>query len=182
MAAFPLWRWNIASNPAVAQPLHHVRTDTHTIIFQQDAYVYETTWPYRKAINPQQPQTAVFGSAVRLAGYDLNVADQVDLVLYWQSLAPLDQDYDVFVHLRDASGAIVAQSDGQPLSGLAATSLWQPGDLIRDPLTIPLPEELASGAYELRLGLYLRQTGERLPVSDGPAENDALLLDTITRP
>ena len=179
MAAFPLWRWNIATNPDLATEVHHVRTETQTIIFQQDAYVYETTWPYLDEIQPQQSQTAVFGDGIKLAGTDLAVDDAVILILYWQSLAPVSEDYDVFVHLLDASGAPVAQNDRQPLSGLAATSVWRPGDLIRDPVTLPLPEDLAAGEYTILLGMYLRETGERLPVSDAAAQDNALLLETI---
>ncbi|MFN2206413.1 MAG: hypothetical protein ACK2UT_10900 [Candidatus Promineifilaceae bacterium] len=179
MVAFPLWRWNIASNPDVATAVHHVRTDTQTIIFQQDAYVYEMTWPYLEEARPQHTQTAVFGGGIKLAGYDLAAGDAVSLVLYWESLAPVAEDYDVFVHLMDASGKLVAQNDRQPLSGLAATSVWRPGDLIRDPVTVTLPEDLDAGEYTLRLGIYLRETNERLPVSGAAAQDNALLLDTI---
>ncbi len=182
MAAFPLWRWNIASNPDVARPLHHVQTDTQTIIFQQDAYVYETTWPYVTTADPQEPQTARFGEGIRLLGHDMQVGEAIDLLLYWESAAPVAEDYDVFLHLQDASGALVAQIDRQPLSGLAATSAWQPADLIRDPLSLPLPDGLDPGEYQLLLGLYLRQTGERLPLSGAPAQDNALLLDTLMIP
>jgi hypothetical protein len=187
MASFPLWRWNIASNPAVAQPLHHVHTDTHTIIFQQDAYVYETTWPYLTLADPQYGQTALFGEAIGLLGYDLESIDSGELVLYWQSLAPLEENYDVFVHLRDESGNIAAQVDRQPLSGLAPTSLWEQGDIIRDPITrnsVALPEiaDLVPGEYDILVGLYVRETGQRLPVSGEQAPDNALLLDTIIIP
>jgi hypothetical protein len=182
MAAFPLWRWNIATNPDVAQPLFHVRTDTHTIIFQQDAYVYETTWPYLAAAEPQQEKPAVFGEAIKLAGFDLPEGGAGSLVLYWQSLAPLEQDYDVFVHLIDESGNLAAQVDRQPLNGLTPTSSWQTGDLIRDPIELPTAAELAPGEYEIKVGFYMRETGERLPVSGAPAPDNALLLDTITVP
>lgn len=182
MAAFPLWRWNIASNPAVSQPLHHVQTATHTIIFQQDAYVYETTWPYLTTAHPQQSQTAVFGDAIQLVGYDLQAVDSLELALYWKSLAAVDEDYDMFIHLRDESGAIVAQSDRQPLSGLAPTSKWQQGDLIRDPIVLPLPANLAPADYQLFVGVYLRETGERLSISGVPATDSALLMDSIRVP
>jgi hypothetical protein len=182
MAAFPLWRWNIASNTAVSRPLHHVHTDTQTIIFQQDAYVYETTWPYRATAEPQVSQTAVFGDALRLLGYDAQIANPLSLTLYWESLAPVAADYDLFLHLLDEQGNIVAQLDQQPLSGLAATSVWRPGDLVRDPLQLPLPDDLAPGVYELRLGLYLRDGGERLAISGAPAVDGALSLTTFTLP
>jgi hypothetical protein len=182
MAAFPLWRWNLATNPDVARALHHVRTDTHTIVFQQDAYVYETTWPYISSADPQQPSSAVFGDSIALSGFDLQVNDALNLVLYWESLAPAAEDYDVFVHLVDSAGNIVAQVDRQPLSGLAATSVWQPGDLVRDPYTIPLTADFAPGSYQVEVGVYQREKGERLPVSGAPAPDGALLLGSVTLP
>jgi hypothetical protein len=94
----------------------------------------------------------------------------------------VDKDYDIFVHLRDESGAIVAQSDRQPLSGLAPTSSWQKGDLIRDTTVLPLPANLAPGDYQLFVGAYLRETGERLSISGVHATDRALLLDSIRFP
>jgi arabinofuranosyltransferase len=182
MAAFPLWRWNIASNPDVAQPLHHVRTGTHTIIFQQDAYVYETAWPYLAAAEAQHEQSAVFGERIKLLGYDLAPAAPDELVLYWESLTPTAEDYDVFVHLRDESGGIATQVDRQPLSGLAPTSIWEQGDIIRDPITLPETADLAPGEYDILVGFFLRETGQRLAISGVDAPDNALLLDTITIP
>jgi arabinofuranosyltransferase len=182
MAAFPLWRWNITSNPDVAQPLFHVRTDTHTIIFQQDAYVYETTWPYLATAEPEREETAVFGEAIKLAGFDPPEGGSGTLVLYWQSLAALENDYDVFIHLIDESGNLVAQVDRQPLNGLAPTSSWQTGDLIRDPIELPSVAELAAGEYDVVAGLYLRETGQRLPVNGADAPDNALYLETIAIP
>lgn len=182
MAAFPLWRWNIASNPDIALPLHHVRTDTQTIIFQQDAYVYETTWPYLATAEPQHEETAIFGEAIQLLGHDLAPAGLGELVLYWQSLAPVSDDYDVFVHLRDETGGIVAQVDRQPLSGLVPISKWQQGDIIRDPVTFADTADLPPGEYEIWVGLYLRETGRRLPVSGEDTLDNALRLGSIAIP
>jgi arabinofuranosyltransferase len=182
MAAFPLWRWNIVSNPDVARPIHHVHTGTHTIIFQQDAYVYETEWPFVEAPSPQHRQTAVFGEAVSLLGYDLDLSDELELVFYWQSLAGLSADYDVFIHITDDAGRIVAQADRQPLSGLAPTSSWEVGDIIRDPYTISLPPELPPGSYDVMVGFFQRDTGERLPVSAPSARDNAFGLEPVNIP
>ena len=74
----------------------------------------------------------------------------------------MSKSYDYFVHLVDAQGAIVAQVDQKPLGGLAATDVWQTGDIIRDPVELPIPEDLPPGSYDLFLGFYLRETGERI--------------------
>jgi len=167
MAAFPLWHWELTSNTAVAQPIHKVETATHTIIFQPEAYVYRTEWPYLAEAQPQERVAAVFGEVIELIGYDASGNEaNLELTLYWRSLVPVTADYDVFIHVVDADGAILAQADRQPLNSLAATSVWQPGDVARDPYVIPLPPDLP-GDTAVRVGLYLRETGARLPVNGG---------------
>jgi hypothetical protein len=182
MAAFPLWRWDIAMNAAVSRPTHHVQTDTHTIIFQQDAFVYETTWPYVSEADPEYIVEATFGEGIGLIGYDLAAADPLELILYWESLTAVLNSYDVFIHLLDEDGEIIAQADRKPLDGLAATNVWQPGDIIRDPLSIPLPTDTPSGSYELRVGVYSRDSGERLSVEGGESTNNALILEPVVIP
>lgn len=178
MAAFPLWRWEIVSNPLVAAERYHVSTPTHTIIFQQDAYVYEMTWPYVTQVDPQRPLDVMLGDGIQLMGVDTAVADDaLSLTLFWQSVAPAAVNYDVFIHVMNEAGEIVAQADRQPVGGLAATSTWQPGDVVRDPLTIALPPDLPSGSYTVQAGMYLRETGARLPTADG----DSVLLLVFTR-
>ena len=60
------------------------------------------------------------------------------------------------------------------------TSYWQTGERIRDSHYVSLPTDLAAGQYEIHLGLYRLDTGERLPVSatgsSGGGDQDHLLL------
>ncbi len=182
MAAFPLWRWDMATNPAIAKPIKHVQTETQTIIFQQDAYVYEMVWPYVAEADPQNQVGATFGEGISLIGYDLVPGNPLEMVLYWESQAAVPESYDVFVHLIDAAGEIVAQADRKPVNGLAATDVWQPGDIVRDPMEIQLPDNLPAGAYGLRLGVYLKENGQRLPVSGGEVVDSALELEPVVVP
>ena len=182
MVAFPLWRWEIATNPLVAVERYHVATSTHTIIFQQDAYVYEMTWPYVAQADPQRRLDVMLGDGLRLLGVDTAVTpDALSLTLFWQSVAPVAANYDVFIHVLNEAGQIVAQADRQPVGGLAATSVWQPGDMVRDPLTITLPPDLAAGTYTVQAGMYLRETGVRLPVTGDNPNGDAVLLTSFMR-
>jgi hypothetical protein len=159
-----------------------VNTDTHTIIFQQDALVYEMAWPYVAAADPDQALSALFGDGIRLLGYDVTAVNPLQITLYWQSETAVDQSYDVFLHILDESGAIVAQVDQKPLGGLAATNIWQAGDIIRDPLFISLPPGLPPGSYEMRLGVYSPETGQRLPISGAKASENALHLSSLSLP
>lgn len=85
------------------------------------------------------------------------------VTLCWQSLAPLADDYHVFVHLYDASGTLLAAGDGPPMGGAFPTSLWQPGDVILDVHPLPL---LVEGG-RVAVGLYRLGDGVRLPVTVG---------------
>ena len=78
------------------------------------------------------------------------------LTLYWQTSAPLDTDYTVFVHGLSAEGELVGQADGPPLAGHYATTAWGPGEIVQD--SRPLPP---GGRY--LVGLYDPASGERLP-------------------
>ena len=164
VVSFPLWRWEIITNPVAAEEIYHVRTATHTMIFQQDAYVHRVTWPYLHEASPTHPTHATFGEAITLLGYDWQqVNEQLELTLFWQSETAVAHNYDIFVHVLNQAGDIIAQADQQPVASLAPTSVWQPGDLIRDPYTLPWTAEAAT----IRLGLYDRDTGTRLALPDG---------------
>jgi hypothetical protein len=182
MAAFPLWRWDIANNEAVSRPLYQVQTDTHTIIFQQDAYVYEMAWPYVSDANPDHQVEAIFGEGIGLLGYDLDAGNPLNLVLYWESQTAVSESYDVFVHFLDENGDIIAQTDRKPVGGLAATDIWQPGDIVRDPISITLPPDIPAGSYTVRMGVYSSESGERLNVQGGKSIGDALTLEPIVIP
>ncbi len=184
IAAFPLWHWPLTQNRVVAHPLHTVKTGTHTIVFQPEAVVYTAAWPYLDSAQPKTAVNAIFGNAIELVGYDQLVTETaVNLTFYWRSLAPVMADYDLFVHLLDEHGNLASQVDQQPVEGLAPTSQWQPGDVIRHSVTLPLPPELPGGSYDLRAGLYLRETGERLTaVGPTAAENIAVLHSIYITP
>ncbi len=122
---------------------------------------------------------------LRLAGYDLpeqsfHPGQTLPLTLYWQGLTPIDEDYQVFVHLVDASGRQVAGYDKSPLGGWWPTSLWEPGQTFDDDYPLMLPKDLPPGRYELRTGLYRLDDLHRLPLSGPPAQvidNTAVLTN-----
>ncbi|MBN1812971.1 MAG: hypothetical protein JXA14_14140, partial [Anaerolineae bacterium] len=106
------------------------------------------------------------GDGIALVGYDLEKdAEGMRLILHWASLAPVDQDYTVFVHLVGPDGTLAAQADGPPAGGDYPTSLWGFGEIIFDERLVPT-QGLSAGTYHLRLGMYLLETGVRLPALD----------------
>ena len=105
----------------------------------------------------------------------------LSLSLYWQALAQPDRNYKVFVQLLNSEGQLVAQRDSQPLDGFRPTSIWRPGQEITDRYGLLLTDALASGAYQLVVGMYDVETGQRLQVSGEGTQTgaDRILLAEI---
>ena len=92
--------------------------------------------------------------------------------LLWRAEAETPTDYRVFVHLVDATGNIVAQSDAAPAGWTRPTTSWLPGEYVLDTHTLTLPATLPEGPLSLRVGLYDPDTGQRL--LSGPADFAAI--------
>jgi hypothetical protein len=84
------------------------------------------------------------------------------------------------VQLLDEANQVYAQHDGQPGDALLITTTWAPGEYVRDEHRIVLPRDLPAGDYRLIVGMYLPESGERLPVYDeaGGLEGDNITLST----
>ncbi|GIV76038.1 MAG: hypothetical protein KatS3mg050_0432 [Litorilinea sp.] len=111
---------------------------------------------------------------IRLKGYALTTAvepgGELLLMLRWESLRPVDYNYQVFIHLLNQADEKVAQRDGQPVQWMRPTSTWQPGEEIPDRYGMLLPEDIPPGSYTIAVGLYDPVSGQRLPVSAGPQD------------
>lgn len=124
-----------------------------------------------------------FADTIALVAVDvpekvLQPGGHLPVQLTWQALAPIGEDYTVFVQILDSKDQIVGQIDSWPQQGTFGTSLWQPGELVADSYQVPLNAELAPGSYELHVGLYLLETLRRLPVLDenGQTINDKVIV------
>jgi anti-sigma-K factor RskA len=102
--------------------------------------------------------------------------------LDWRVLAPPPFLPAVFVHVYDAAGALVAQSDGPPADGFAPLELWRPGDGLVDERTLDL-SALPPGDYSVAVGVYDPANGARLAAeADGVRlANDVLTVATFKR-
>ncbi len=111
-----------------------------------------------------------FNRQVELTGYHLaepvSPGQELKLTLFWQVQSPIEVDFTVFVQLVDASNKIVAQRDSKPQAGFYATPYWQPGELVIDAHTVSLPAELPPGDYDLLVGFYEVESGQRLQILD----------------
>jgi len=129
---------------------------------------------------------AAWEQGVVLRGWRLDGAARagqaLPVTLTWKSLEPVPRPWTVFVHLVDASGAIVAESNSQPRAGALPFPLWTPGDWIADIHTLPLPADLPPGMYELRVGLYRPEKGgqrQKVWAEDGGALGDVATVGSV---
>ncbi len=78
-------------------------------------------------------------------------AETIMLAVDWVALNQPERDLSVFVHLRDAGGAVIAQADqSAPVYGWYPLTRWRAGEVVGDLYPLPrLPE-----ADSIRYGLY----------------------------
>jgi hypothetical protein len=126
-----------------------------------------------------------FGDQISLLGYKASderpaAGDRLDLTLYWRARRALDIDYQVFVHLLDAEGNLVAQSD-KLNPGEFPTRRWPLDRYVPDAHTLVLPADLPPGDYTVAAGLWVQGEGWRLPVfdSDGRPVGDRATLFSV---
>lgn len=114
---------------------------------------------------PAFAEEALIGDAVRLLGFDVRqTGEAMQIDLYWQPLRPLEADYTTFVQLLAADGSKIAQSDQQAGGVYYPTSLWQPGETLRDRHRLTLPAGAPPGPYQLLVGMYQLANGELIPL------------------
>ena len=118
---------------------------------------------------------------VAIANTTLQPGGQLALTLQWQGLAPIADDYTVFLQVVDAQDRLVGQVDAWPLQGTLPTSQWMPGQTITDPYTIQLDPDMPPGAYRLLIGWYLLADLRRLPIlnADGAPVDDKLAVSGL---
>jgi hypothetical protein len=122
----------------------------------------------------------------KLLGYSVDTdavrpGEQLAVTLYWQALAPMSENYAVFVHLLNPAGALSAQRDTFPGLGNFPTSQWKPGDTFADTYHVDVGETTyAPDDTILRVGLYL-PGGSRLVAfdADGQPLGDGVELAPI---
>jgi hypothetical protein len=75
---------------------------------------------------------------------------------------PFNDDYWVFVHFLDADGELMWTDDHQPAT---PTRRWKPGETIEYERTMFVPKFPYTGQTVVEIGLFSRQTNQRLPLS-----------------
>jgi hypothetical protein len=140
-----------------------------------------TVLPMSVAPSYTSLDSAVWGEFMTLEGVaypqglELWAGGTLSVLMEWSPLAePPEETISAFVHVLNADGVVVAQSDGSPGGRPAPT--WEVGSTLTDQRRIVLPADLPAGDYQLAVGLYNWQTQERYPLPDG---SDARLLPGV---
>jgi len=170
----------VASNGLPTISLGHVRVEA---------------WERQFAVPAiQHPLQVNLGNEVELLGYDLDrtsakPGDSLHLTLYWRALpcpepvegGCMDASYTVFTHLLDRESRIWGQKDNVPQAGTYPTTLWVEGEVMADEYEIVVKPDAPPGQYVIEVGMYLPQSGQRLPVLDelGEVQGDRILLETV---
>ncbi|MAU11428.1 MAG: hypothetical protein CL607_16520 [Anaerolineaceae bacterium] len=106
--------------------------------------------------------------------------------LFWQLISNrLDHNYMSFIQLIDSDSNIVLQTEPHP-PGNRETSNWIPDLYVSDAINFDIPADTPPASYDVQVGLYDVETGNRLNIhnAEGNIAGDMLLIGTIilTRP
>ena len=131
----------------------------------------------------QNPQTANLAHKVEFLGYTIDnwaveAGDTLYLTLYWQTQQRMERIYTVFTHLLDKEEKIWGQKDEIAWGWFHPTTDWLPGEVIVLKFEIPVSADAPPGGYAIEIGMYDRETNERLSVFDeaGNRLGDRILL------
>lgn len=119
-----------------------------------------------------QPFNATYGGVMRLLAHqvgsrEVRPGESIPVTLYWQALAPMDEDFSIYIHVFGWHGQPLGQRDSYPGGGSYPTSMWSVGDVVRDTFLVPIrPDAEGPVAAKVEVGLYRLGTMQNLPVVD----------------
>ena len=122
----------------------------------------------------QVPQAVKYSGDVAL----IEAEETLQLDLLWRSLQDHPGVFTVSAKLQDESSKTWASRDSEPVDRMYPSWMWSDGELIRDQLRMPIPEDTPAGRY--RLSIILLERGRPVPLLDSrgyPAGGFAQLID-----
>ena len=112
----------------------------------------------------------LIGNRIALIGFEpatapIRAGQPLDFVIYWQARESVNLDLHLYVGVFDANGKPVVTSDELPIGNELGTARWTPGEILRHPIRVRVPANLAPGNYAVRVALYNPRTHEMLDAS-----------------
>ncbi len=108
------------------------------------------------------------GGVARVVGWDakpqtVQRGEPVEFMVYWEAVAPDEKNYVSFAKLLGRDHRPVGQINRYPACGMTPTSLWEPGQVWRDPYRISVTSEAeAPSRLRIEVGLYDTKARETL--------------------
>ncbi len=128
------------------------------------------------------PISATLDGQVQLVGATMTpTQESLHVELVWRALINPDRRAQVFVHLLDGNGQLVAQSDGAPAGGYSLNQ-WVGGEYVVDQRALSFGADLPAGEYTVVAGMYDELSLERLPAYHATgqrAPDDAVRVGVI---
>ncbi len=169
-------------HPQIFAHMDLVRRFGETYVFKNQAYSLPIP------AEPTGSLEANFGDFIRLDGYSLNPAARLPdgttlLGLYWRPIGQLPPVMPkVFVQLRNGQGQTIAQADHFIFDETLNSKRWQKlrdeNEWLRDStyLSLPNPLPASEGPYHIYVGLYDRDSFERVPLLNDTSGEFAALI------
>ena len=122
------------------------------------------------------------GQGLTLLGYRAwnltpHAGEVTQLQLVWRGDQTPSRRYKVFLQLLDARDQVIAQRDAEPAGESRPTDQWRPGETILDNHGLLIPPGTPPGIYRRIIGMYDRETLQRLRL---PSGEDHIDLQPIT--
>jgi hypothetical protein len=123
---------------------------------------------------------------IALVGYSvdrtaLKPGETLHLTLYWRAIGKIKYNYSVFTHILGENHQLWAQKDAWPQNGNAPTLTWKLGQTIEDPYELVVKADAPAGAWDVEIGVYLGETGQRLGLlgEGGHVQDNRILLGKV---
>jgi hypothetical protein len=96
----------------------------------------------------------------------------------WTLPGPMPHDLFFFLHVEKPGQR--ETYDHLPGDWMYPADRWQAGEVLEDRVLFQIPPSMEPGTYEVYMGAYYRESGERLKIVEGPdAGNNRLKLGTV---
>ncbi|MBN1887263.1 MAG: phospholipid carrier-dependent glycosyltransferase [Thermoflexales bacterium] len=132
------------------------------------------------------PTHVNFEDYIALVGYSLSArsapaGQPLTLTLYWQALAPMEYEYQIFAQLVGEDYQRWAANDGFPNTSPKRTWRWSAGQVYTDTRVLAVAPDTPPGIYPLHLGWFGGPNHERLFVlaDSGIPTSDYVVLTQI---
>lgn len=133
---------------------------------------------------PCSSQIAVFGDGalVLCEAWIEQLGHEIRVITTWMVISRIHEDWTLFLHLYGPNDQLIAQEDGYLIGKALPFKLIQPGGQVQDIRRLPLLDTWPRGLYRIVIGVYRRDTGERVKIHSNLQQIDGgIQLGTVLK-